>query len=371
MRPPRAGTPAREPRTRRRASRAGAASLGRAPVSRRSSRDRGARPRCPPPIGFVAEDGTPERDIDVVGLAEIVSAPPGRRSVGDDALGPSDGRHGAASSRWSPSTRKTPRVSRTVTWSPATVSSAPEPSRPGTSAIASASSAASRASRRERAPSRRRAVPPNPRHPPREEVFPALFAHVDLLAGQARCSRRHRRRASAILGLGSVRPVARSVARHRHQEQHEASSTSAGIKNPTIQEALVDLLGSRSPTRARSASPPRSTGTPWLAPAQSPGASSVGTKSCRWSPSDGSPWECWSSPRCRASTRSAGSPWSGRPTPCWWRAATPSTCATGCGNPVSRTYPSLRDTVWVGLSAGSMVMAQDRRGLRPVETAVR
>jgi len=50
-------------------------------------------------------------------------------------------------------------------------------------------------------------------------------------------------------------------------------------------------------------------------------------------------------------------PWSRRLTSCWWTVATPCICATGCGSPGWRTsLPSLRETVWVGLSAGSMVM---------------
>jgi dipeptidase E len=55
--------------------------------------------------------------------------------------------------------------------------------------------------------------------------------------------------------------------------------------------------------------------------------------------------------------KSAGCLWSGRRTSCWWRAAMRSICATGCGSPGWRDLlPSLSETVWVGLSAGSMVM---------------
>ena len=59
----------------------------------------------------------------------------------------------------------------------------------------------------------------------------------------------------------------------------------------------------------------------------------------------------------RISTKSSGCRWSGRRMPCWSRAATSSTCATGCASPgFADLLPSLNDTVWVGLSAGSMVM---------------
>ena len=42
---------------------------------------------------------------------------------------------------------------------------------------------------------------------------------------------------------------------------------------------------------------------------------------------------------------------------CWWGAAMPCICAIGCGSPGWQDLlPSLRETVYVGLSAGSMVM---------------
>ena len=47
----------------------------------------------------------------------------------------------------------------------------------------------------------------------------------------------------------------------------------------------------------------------------------------------GNRWECWSSPRCPASRRSTGFRRSRRPTLCWFGAAVPCICATGCGSP--------------------------------------
>ena len=104
---------------------------------------------------------------------------------------------------------------------------------------------------------------------------------------------------------------------------------------------------SRSPSPAPSASPRRSTATPWrglpgLAVHHRPepvpmcqlGWKSVGVLELTALPSIG---------------EEAGSRGSGRPTSCWWTAATRRTCATGCGSPGWRTsLPSLPETVWVG-----------------------
>ena len=86
----------------------------------------------------------------------------------------------------------------------------------------------------------------------------------------------------------------------------------------------------------------------------------------------GSPSACWSSPRCPASTKSAGCPWSGRRTSCWWRAAMPSTCATGCDSPGWRTSSvAERDRLGGTERREHGDDPQDRGGLRPVETADR
>ena len=70
----------------------------------------------------------------------------------------------------------------------------------------------------------------------------------------------------------------------------------------------------------------------------------------------GSPWECWSSPRCPASMKSAGSlgPGDRRPAGEWRRRPVPVPLDAAVG--LADLLPSLRETVWVGLSAGSMVM---------------
>ena len=83
--------------------------------------------------------------------------------------------------------------------------------------------------------------------------------------------------------------------------------TSAGINNASIQDALVDLLGKPIAESSALCIPTAATATPcrsWrgLAVHQR----TAPTNPCpSWG---GSPWACWSSPRCPASTRSAGSP---------------------------------------------------------------
>src|SRR5258706_258714 len=66
-----------------------------------------------------------------------------------------------------------------------------------------------------------------------------------------------------------------------------------------------------------SAFPRRCTGIPWQVLARRGGSSADKSLAPPWLDWGGSPWACWSSLRCRASGRSAGSPWSERRTSCW------------------------------------------------------
>ena len=83
--------------------------------------------------------------------------------------------------------------------------------------------------------------------------------------------------------------------------------TSAGIKNTSIHDALVDLLGKPIAECNALCIPtapyghPRRSRQAWrFISGQEPGSPMA-----NWG---GSPWACWSSPRCPASTRSAGYP---------------------------------------------------------------
>ena len=113
--------------------------------------------------------------------------------------------------------------------------------------------------------------------------------------------------------------------------------SSAGIKNPSIQSALVELLGKPIAESDALCIPTAAYGHPQVSPegawrfisGQSHlpmtglGWKSVGVLELTALPSiDEERWvTCWSA----------------RLTSCWWRAAMPSTCATGCGSPGWRT----------------------------------
>jgi dipeptidase E len=56
--------------------------------------------------------------------------------------------------------------------------------------------------------------------------------------------------------------------------------------------------------------------------------------------------------------KSGGSPWLRRPTPCWWEAGDPLyLCYWMRQSGLADLLPSLREAVYVGVSAGSVVMA--------------
>ena len=93
--------------------------------------------------------------------------------------------------------------------------------------------------------------------------------------------------------------------------------TSAGIKNTSIHDALVELLGKPIAESSALCIPTAMYGHPHGGPGDGMAVHQrTGTQApcASWV---GSPWACWSSPRCPASMKSAGSPWSRRPTSCW------------------------------------------------------
>ena len=132
--------------------------------------------------------------------------------------------------------------------------------------------------------------------------------------------------------------------------------TSAGIKNTSIHNALVDLLGKPIAESSALCIPTASYALPngpvlaWrFISGQEPSAPCAS-----WA---GSPWACWNSPRCRASMKSFGYPGPGdRRSAGEWRRPLVSvlldaTVRTG------RPLAVAARAVYVGLSAGSMVMA--------------
>lgn len=133
--------------------------------------------------------------------------------------------------------------------------------------------------------------------------------------------------------------------------------TSGGVTNPTIREALVEMLGKPVEESDALVIPTAQWGHP-CAHRRALGEPSLPTlregRRSRGSAGDRS--GCWNSPRCRASTAIAGCPGSGRRTRCSSTAARRFSSLTGCGNPASPISSSLTDTVWVGVSAGSMVL---------------
>src|SRR3954449_13013178 len=110
--------------------------------------------------------------------------------------------------------------------------------------------------------------------------------------------------------------------------------TSAGIKNASIHDALVDLLGKPISESSALCIPTAMYGHPWVGPGEK-----------AWQFISGQEPSC---PMCElgwkslgvleltalpASTKNAGFRWSRKPTSCWPQAAMPCTYATGCGSP--------------------------------------
>ena len=171
----------------------------------------------------------------------------------------------------------------------------------------------------------------------------------------------------ALTRRSGARPMICAPRRSLTRDQPTASEgaplklllTSAGIKNPSIQDALVELLGKPIaecdalciPTALVRASLRR----------PSPGVAvhqRTGDRHARRSDWAGSRWECSSSPRCRASTTERWVPLvrgDRRPARRGRRRRLPVPLACGESG-LADLLPSLPETVWVGVSGGSMVM---------------
>ena len=93
--------------------------------------------------------------------------------------------------------------------------------------------------------------------------------------------------------------------------------TSAGVKNPSIQDALVELLGKPIAESNALCIPTAGYGHPAATPPRHGNSLPAATADAPCASWVGSPWACWSSPRCPASARSVGSRGSERPTSCW------------------------------------------------------
>ena len=139
--------------------------------------------------------------------------------------------------------------------------------------------------------------------------------------------------------------------RHR-----EASLTSAGIKNPTIHDALVDLLGKPTTECDALCIPTALYGHPHAGPRQAwrcISGEETGT------PTVGVGWKSMgvlSSPPCRASMPSSGSPSSGRRTSARRGGDATYLCHWMRQSGLEYLLATLPEMVWVGVSAGSMVM---------------
>ena len=92
--------------------------------------------------------------------------------------------------------------------------------------------------------------------------------------------------------------------------------TSAGIKNKSIHDALVDMLGKPIAESNALCIPTAMYDTPGRCGAKH-GSSSAEKPTIPCVSWVGSPWGCWSSPRCPASMKSVGSLWSRRLTFYW------------------------------------------------------
>ena len=130
--------------------------------------------------------------------------------------------------------------------------------------------------------------------------------------------------------------------------------TSAGIKNTSIRDALVGLLGKPIAQSNALCIPtaiyafPGGAGSAWKlisGRAAAPCANSVGSR-----------WESWNSPHCPPSKGRIWTTRSRRLTPFWWEVAIPCICATGSNSQDWLTSCRRCAIVWVGVSAGSLVM---------------
>ncbi len=146
--------------------------------------------------------------------------------------------------------------------------------------------------------------------------------------------------------------------------------TSAGVKNPSIHNALVDLLGKPIADSTALCIPTAQYGHPNVGPGQGPWRFIAVDPLADVRPGLEVGRACWSSPRSRASTRSAGSRWSEPDVLLVEGGDALYLCHWMRESGLADLLPSLPETVWVGLSAGSMVMTprigEDFVGWKPL-----
>ena len=144
--------------------------------------------------------------------------------------------------------------------------------------------------------------------------------------------------------------------------------TSAGIKNRSIHNALLDLLGKPIGDCNALCIPTAGYGHPMGSPGGAWRFISGNESRCPMCGLGGSLWACWNSPRCPASTSRDGLGWVRQADALLVNGGD----AVYLGHWMRQSgladlLPSLDKTVWVGLSAGSMVMTP-RVGEEFVET---
>ena len=126
--------------------------------------------------------------------------------------------------------------------------------------------------------------------------------------------------------------------------------TSGGIRNASIHDALVILLGKPIAESSALCIPTGVHPFPGGPARAADHQRTLGGPCAVWV---GSRWGCWSSPLCPVSKRSTGSLWSGSSTPCWFGAAVPLPvlldAAVRTGRPLAVAAP---ETVYVGVSGG-------------------
>ena len=134
--------------------------------------------------------------------------------------------------------------------------------------------------------------------------------------------------------------------------------TSAGIKNPTIQTRWSTSWANRSAEASALCIPTAMYGHPWVGPGERHGSSSAdrnpGLPMASWA---GSPWAVLELTALPSIDEERWVPLVQETDVLLAQVAMPCICATGCGSPGWQTCcRRWTRPVWVGLSAGSMVM---------------
>jgi dipeptidase E len=124
--------------------------------------------------------------------------------------------------------------------------------------------------------------------------------------------------------------------------------TSAGITNTSIHDALVDLLGKPIAESNALCIPTATYGHPMPVLARHGGSSADEKPEPPCANWVGSHWECWSSPRCRASVKSAGSRGSGTDVLLVNGGDALYLCHWMRQSGLADLLPSLRETIWWG-----------------------